>query len=95
MDGIKFFDENPDYRYAVYDWIFLRRIGSTIQFYTANPLPELYSIVKEEFRAESDDLVVASTYMFNTLNLYRLQLLELLQENDALRNELKKYQTAQ
>ncbi len=95
MDDIKFFDEHPDYRYAVYDWIFLRRIGSTIQLYTANPLPVLNSIVKEEFRAESDNLVTASAYMFNTLNLYRLQLLELLQENDALRNELKRYQTAQ
>ena len=95
MDGIKFFDEHPEYRYAVYDWIFLRRIGSTIRLYTANPLPVLNSIVKEEFCAESDNLVTASAYMFNTLNLYRLQLLELLQENDALRNELKKYQTTQ
>ena len=95
MDGIKFFDEHPEYRYAVYDWIFLRRISSTLQFYTANPLPVLNSIVEKEFCAESDNLVTASAYMFNTCNLYRLQLLELLQENDALRNELKKYQPLQ
>lgn len=60
MDGIKFFDENPEYRYAVYDWIFLKRITPTVQFYGATPLPVLNLIVKEEFRAESDNLVTAS-----------------------------------
>ena len=80
MSRIPFFDEHPDYRYAVLDWFFNRGIDDAKRF------PEAYiqihpalldKLAEREFH--SDDATFAA-YLFNTVNIYRLQLIRLQQE---------------
>ena len=92
MDGIKFFDEHPDYRYAVLDWYIQSKIGRLWNFYAQIPPFVLNELVKKEFH--SDEGAFAA-YLFHVVNLRQIQLTQLQQENIALRNELKRYQTAQ
>lgn len=88
---VLFFDSHPDYRYALFDWFANHRIALTLGTYTQVPPFVLNEFVKKEFR--SDDATF-SAYLFNTVNIYRLQLMKLQQENIALKNELQKYRSA-
>ena len=81
MDKIKFFDTRPDYRYAVLEWFVNGRIPIALGFYAQNPAFKLNELVKKEF--QSDDAPLAA-YLFNTVNVYRLQLLKLQQELASL-----------
>lgn len=92
MDKVTFFANRPDYRYAILEWFANHRISITLGTYTQVSPFALNEIVKKEFH--SADAALAA-YLFNTVNIHRLQLMKMQQENIALRNELKKYQTAQ
>lgn len=85
MNRIEFFSEHPDYRYAVLDWFFDRMLKD------ARHLPAAYGqlhpaalnqFVEKEFHPDDASF---SAYLFNTLNVYRLQ-------NMQLRQELRKFQ---
>ena len=95
MSRFKFFDEHADFRYAVLDWFFNRVLHDANRFaaaYAQIHVAALNQFVEREFH--SDDAAFAA-YLFNTVNIQRLQLMQLHRENLALRNELKKYQTVQ
>ena len=95
MNRVPFFAEHPDYRYAVLEWFFDRTLKDAWQFHAAYrqiPPFALNELVEKEFHPDDAAL---SAYLFNTVNIHRLQLMKLQQENIALRNELQKYQTAQ
>ena len=87
MSKIPFFGEHPDYRYAVLDWYFGKVIKQARQLQTAyaqvHPAA-LIQFVEKEFHPDD---AAFSAYLFNTLNIYRLQLARLQQENA----ELKKF----
>lgn len=94
MSKFAFFKERPDYRYAVLEF-FLNK-----SFIWSEPLQKMYAqippfklndLVKKEFH--SDDAAFAA-YMFNTINVYRLQLARFQQENFALKKELQQYRSA-
>ena len=84
MDKIKFFAEHPDYRYAVLEWFANFRIAVTLNFYVKNPAFRLNELVKREFH--SDDAAL-SAYLFNTVNVYRLQIMKLQHELAALKQQ--------
>ena len=80
MSRIPFFSEHPDYRYAVLNWFFLRGIEDAgifpvayLQIHTAI----LNQFVEKEF---SGDDAGFSAYLFNTVNVQRLQIIKLQQE---------------
>lgn len=88
MRRFKFFDEQPDYRYAVLNWFFEKGINDAKKF------PELYSqvhpallhqIAQKEFLSDEAPL---AAYLFNTVNVQRLQLIRLYIENNALKKSL-------
>ena len=85
MHKISFFDEHPDYRYAVLDWYFIKVIQQARQLQAAyaqiHPAA-LNQLVQKEFH--SDDAVFAS-YLFDKVNIQRLQLMQ-------LQAELRKFQ---
>ena len=83
MDKIKFFKEHPDYRYAVLEWFANFRIPITLGFYTKIPAFKLNELVKREFH--SDDAALGA-YLFNTVNVYQLQIMKLQQQLIALKN---------
>lgn len=94
MNKVAFFKEHPEYRHAVLDFFFskdfswrweLQNIYAQVHPSAINPL------VEKEF--SSDDAALAA-YMFNTINVYRLQLARLQQENFALKKELQQYRSA-
>lgn len=85
------FKEHPDYRYAVLEFLFQRILDDAKHLpvaYTQNPLFALYELVKKEFH--SDDAAFAA-YLFNTVNIYRLQLTKMQAENIALKKKLQKH----
>ena len=84
MDKIKFFRERPDYRYAVLEWYGSFRIPITQKFYLQNPAFKLNELVKKEF--QPDDAALAA-YLFNTINVYRLQIMNLQQQIAALKKQ--------
>ena len=80
MSRFKFFDEHPDYRYAVLDWFFNRVLHDAQQFpaaYAQIHPAALYPLVEKEFHG--DDAAFAA-YLFNTVNIQRLQIMQLQQE---------------
>lgn len=92
MSHIDFFKNRPNYRYAVIEFFFQEALHMMPFIYTQIPPFALNELVKKEFHPDDAAL---SAYLFNTVNIHRLQLMQLQQENIALRNELKKYQTVQ
>lgn len=95
MRRVPFFAEHPDYRYAVFDWFFNVNINDAGRFpaaYAQIHIAALNQFVEREFHSDEANF---AAYLFNTVNIHRLQLMQLQQENNALRNELKKYQTVQ
>ena len=79
MDKIKFFNEHSDYRYAVLDFYFWRMfdISKFLWSYHQIPVFSLNDLVRKEFH--TDDAAF-SAYLFNTVNIQRLQIMRLQQE---------------
>ena len=82
MSKINFFDEHLDYRYAVKEFFFNEISQQFLGIYMQKPPFILNSFVQEEFH--SDDAAF-SAYLFNTVNIQRLQLMQ-------LQAELRKFQ---
>ena len=91
MSNIKFFNEHPDYRYAVLDWYIQTKPYHLQGVYMQVPPFIVNMFVEREFHSEEASF---AAYLFNTMNMYRLQLMQMHRENNALRNELKRYQSA-
>ena len=80
MSKIAFFDEHPDYRYAVLNWFFERIIRDALKLRAAYEQIHAFSLnplVKKEFHP--DDAAFAS-YLFDTVNNQRLQIMQLQRE---------------
>ena len=77
MDDIKFFSEHPDYRYAVLDWYVQSKPYHLLRIYAQIPPHVLNPMVEKEF---SSDDTAFSAYLFNTVNIQRLQIMRLQQE---------------
>ena len=78
MSAISFFDDHPDYRYAVLEFFFNEVLPQFLNSYIHNPAFTLNPLVKKEFH--SDDATLYS-YLFDSVNIYRLQIMQLQQEN--------------
>ena len=83
-DEIDFFRTHPDYRYAVFEWYGSFRISIMLKFYLQNPAFRLNELVKKEFQPDEASF---AAYLFNTVNVYRLQLMKLQQEFAALKKQ--------
>ena len=86
MDGIDFFAAHPDYRYAVLDWYIISKLWYLQNLYEKFHPVAFDSLIVKEFR--SDDANFAA-YLFHSVNLQRLQIMRLAQENDALKKSLQ------
>ncbi len=89
MSRFKFFGEHPDYRYAVFDWFFNRVLHDANLFsaaYAKVHPAAINPLVEKEFCGED---AAFAAYLFNTVNIQRLQIMRLTQENDALKKSLQ------
>lgn len=85
MDKIKFFTERKDYRYAVLNWVAAQRIPFAFQnIYAQVPAFKLNDFIKAEFNPDDASLIA---YLFNAVNVNRLQLASLQQELYALKQK--------
>ena len=85
MDKIPFFAEHADYRYAVLNWYFIKVIQQARQLqaaYSQVHPAALNQLVEREFHADD---AAFSAYLFNTVNIQRLQIMQ-------LQAELRKFQ---
>jgi glycosyltransferase involved in cell wall biosynthesis len=77
MCKISFFDEHPDYRYAVKGFFF-NEVSKQFMGYYLNNLPfVLNPLVKKEFHSDDADFY---SYLFDTVYIYRLQIMQLQEE---------------
>ena len=80
MSRVPFFSQHPEYHYAVLNWFFEKGISDAKRFpaaYSQIHPAVLHQLVKKEF--SSDDAPLAA-YLFNTVNIQRLQIARLQQE---------------
>ena len=82
MSEINFFAKHPDYRYAVLEWFANVRLQFLYSHYAQIPAFKLNDLIKREFHP--DDAALAA-YLFNTVNVQRLQLMKLQQELKTLK----------
>ncbi len=82
MDSIKFFSENPDYRYDVLNWFVQSKPHLLHDIYKESNPAELYPLIEKEF---SSDEASFAAYLFNTMKVQQLQI-------EKLQTELRKFQ---
>lgn len=83
MEQIPFFKKNPAQRFAVLDFFFGMIVNRHLSgIYLQNPPQLIYPVLKKFFNP--DDAPLAS-YLFNTVNVYRLHLMKLQQELTELK----------
>lgn len=83
MEQIPFFKKNPAQRFAVLDFFFGMIVNRHLRgIYLQNPPQLIYPVLKKFFNP--DDAPLAS-YLFNTVNVYRLHLMKLQQELTELK----------
>ena len=89
MNNIPFLAKRPDYQYAILDWFFKRGMTDARHFpkaYSQFSPALLNQFVRKEFH--SDDAAFAS-YLFDLVNIYRIQAGQLQSENHKLRSILQ------
>ena len=84
MSRVNFFAERPDYRYAVIDFFFQDALHEVPRIYAQIPAFKLNELVKPEFHPDDASL---AAYLFNTVNVYRLQIMKLQHELAALKQQ--------
>ena len=87
MDKMDFFKQHADYRYALLDWFANIRIPFVFRdIYAQIPAFKLNELVKPEFHPDDASL---AAYLFNTVNVYRIQIAILQQQIAALKKSSK------
>ena len=82
MASIPFFEQHPDYHYAVLNFYFNDVLESIRPLYLKNNPLMFVDLMKKECQSYDTDLVA---YLFNTVNIQRLQIAQ-------LKHELTKFQ---
>ena len=77
MDSVDFFKNRTDYRHAVLEFFFNAQFPKVSAFHLQMPLFALNELYKKEFHPDDAAL---SAYLFNTVNIQRLQIMRLQQE---------------
>ena len=87
MAGFDFFREHADYRYAVLNFFGEKSFSwfwPMLNIYAQIPTFKLDEFVRREFHAEDAPF---AAYLFNTVNVYRLQLMKIRQEIHKIKQE--------
>ena len=85
LNGQEFFAERTDLKYILFDMIFTTILGRLNNTYRDIPVHELVEPLRKEF--DGDNAFMA--FLFNAMNLYRLQLIQAQNENARLEREFR------
>ena len=86
MDIFPFFKENPDYRYALLNWVIRIKLDSTLIYYSKVPPFILNQFVEREFQSNNAKI---SAELFSMLSIQRLQTMRLQWELAKLQHNQK------
>ena len=77
MNGLKFFVEHPNYRYAVLNFFVQSNVGWEAPLYLKAPAFKLDELLRENFSTEFADNPTLATQLFSLANLYRIKISQL------------------
>ncbi|MBR2519801.1 MAG: glycosyltransferase family 2 protein [Selenomonadaceae bacterium] len=80
MRLFQFFTERQDYRYAVFNWFFEKIVRQAEYFLGAYGQAHHAALAQIAEQVFSDDEATFSAYLFNTVNIQRIQIMQLYRE---------------
>lgn len=83
----EFFVRRPDLKYMLFDAFVSEMSSHLLGIYARVPAPALDELLRKEF---GGDNVALTSFIFNAMNIYRLQLMQSQQRIAALETELKR-----
>lgn len=72
LNGFETFAHRPDLKYALFNMFIQEILGHLMEVYAKVPAPQLDALLRKEFVGENSAL---TSFMFNTMNVQRLQLI--------------------
>ena len=88
MDGIKFFNQHPEFKYMVTDFIVQSHLNQTIMPCNQQPPHVIMDVLRKELSSELDNNTALVSYLFNLVNIYHLKLKVVNQTVTFLQNKL-------
>ena len=88
LNELEFFSKRPDLKYAVFDFFINDMLRYVTEIYRKIPPYALDEILRREFGDE--DNLALTTFLFSTLNVNRLQLIQSHRRIAELENELNR-----
>ena len=77
LSGVKYFVDNPQHKHVALDFFIRSNMNWRSYVYTQTPPYKFDAIIREELSAIEGDKTSALAYLFSSLNVHWLQLLEL------------------
>lgn len=87
MSEIKFFNEHPEYRYAVLNFFVQSNVTWEAPLYLKAPPSKLDALLRSKFLKELDGTPALTAQLFDIANLYRLQIERLKQQLATLKRQ--------
>ena len=97
-DGVKYLDEylnrqeiflrHLDLKYVLFNFFIIDTANHLNDVYAQVPAPALDELLRKEF--SDGDNTALTAFIFNAMNIYRLQLMQAQQRIAALENELRR-----
>lgn len=88
LDGQKFFSNRKDLKYIIFDRILQDMSNYWNDFYAQIPAPAFDELLRKEF--SDGDNTALTTFIFSTMNIYRLQLIQAHQRIAVLEKEVRR-----
>ena len=88
----EFFSRRPDLKYILFDMFINELLNGVMGIYAQVPAPALDDLLQKEFSDGNSKAL--STFLFSTVNSYRLQLIHAHQRISQLENEIKSLKAA-
>ncbi len=92
FDGLNFFRENPQYKYAVYDFLIMMNFSPVMEAYLNVSPYEFDKYIREELSGVGD-LIPLTAFIFNRMNGLNVQLRQQQEINFQLQRELEQFKS--
>lgn len=87
LDNSESFSKRPDLKYILFDFFIPATAGHLNDIYAQVPAPALDVLLRKEFGGDNAAL---TSFIFNAMNIYRLQFMQAQQRIAALETEMKR-----
>ena len=92
MDEFELFVQRLDLKYAVIDFFIQDKLNQIYSVYPNHSIIKIYEILYKEFSSKYGKNVASLSYLFNTLNIYRIRLSQLQNSINRLQQQIKDLQ---